>query len=169
MTRPDLSEVWTSAFRDLGWTASSSAVVVSSNFNAVQVIVMNGDQAKSVIQIDADLKGSIALEDTVILVAAAKPRDRPGIGEALEGAGIHLTDSPLSGSLPREECGTFRMMASVSDAILDKSTQMMNPVSATLKACLFVAKAKTKGDSVFRVPSPKQWAAPAPMPQWNLP
>ena len=85
----------------------------------------------------------------------------------MDKAGNHLMDSPVSNSLPDEEGWTFRIMASVSGAIPEQSTPMMSPVSATLKANTLVAKTETKEEITFRVSSPEQRMASAPMPQWN--
>ena len=145
MIFPDLIEIRTSAFREMGWTVASSAVDPSMDFDAVMVMAMNGNQAKSVIPVGADLKGSIAPDKTVVVAAAAELHDRSWIGQPQNRACIHLMDSPLSDSMSSEECGTSGMMASMSNTAPDSSMPTMNPVLETLKASAFVAKAESKG------------------------
>ncbi len=146
MIFPDLIEIRTSAFWEMGWTVASSAVDPSMDFDAVMVMAMNGNQAKSVIPVGADLKGSIAPDKTVIVVAAAaKLHDRSWIGHPQNRVCIHLINSPLSDSMSSEECGTSGMMASMSNTAPGSSMPTMNPVLETLKASAFVAKAESKG------------------------
>ena len=143
----DLSEARMSAFRETGGIPAGDAAEVGRRSDAVFVMVMNGDQAKEVIL--GGLKESMAEGGIVILTATIKPREAREIGAALEGSGLHLVDSPVSGGYPGAQGGTLTMMAAAPDEVLDRARPVMEAVSAsihrvgaapgdgqTVKACL---------------------------------
>lgn len=145
----DLSEARMAAFKEMGGNAAASVAEVGANADAVYVMVMNGDQAKSVILGDDGLVGHMAKGGTVILTATIKPREAREIGAAMEGSGIHLIDSPVSGGFPGAQGGTLTMMAAAPGEVMDKFAPVMEAVSAnihrvgtkagdgqTVKACL---------------------------------
>ena len=143
----DLSEKRMAVFGEMGGHAAADVAEVGRNADAVYVMVMNGDQAKDVIL--NGLVGTMAEGGTVILTATIKPREAREIGAALEGSGLNLVDSPVSGGFPGAQGGTLTMMAAAPDAVLDRVAPVMEAVSAnihrvgavpgdgqTVKACL---------------------------------
>ena len=145
----DLSEARMSAFTELGGKPAASVAEVGANADAVYIMVMNGDQAKSVILGEGGLTSSMAKGGAVILSATIKPREAREIGEAMKGSGIHLIDTPVSGGFPGAQGGTLTMMAAAPEAVLDEFAPVMEAVSAnihrvgakpgdgqTVKACL---------------------------------
>ncbi len=128
----DLSEARMAAFVEMGGKPASSVAEVGANADAVYVMVMNGDQAKSVILGEAGLVGSMPQGGAVILTATIKPREAREIGAAMEGSGIHLIDSPVSGGFPGAQGGTLTMMAAAEDAVLNDYAAVMEAVSATI-------------------------------------
>ena len=145
----DLSEERMSGFVELGGKPAASVAEVGAHADAVYVMVMNGDQAKSVILGDGGLTSSLAKGGAVILSATIKPREAREIGAAMEGSGIHLIDTPVSGGFPGAQGGTLTMMAAAPEAVLDEFAPVMEAVSAnihrvgtkpgdgqTVKACL---------------------------------
>ena len=144
----DLSESRREAFAALGGAAAGSAAEVGAQADAVYVMVMNGDQAKSAIFDDDGLAGSME-GGAIILSATVKPREAREIGAALEGSGVALIDSPVSGGFPGAQGGTLTMMAAAPDDVLDRYAPVMEAVSSvihrvgdspgqgqTVKACL---------------------------------
>ena len=144
----DLNPARQSAFADMGGRAVTSPAEVGQGTDAVFVMVMNGDQAKSVILGDG-LVSTMAPGSAVILSATIKPREAREIGAALDGTGLHLIDTPVSGGFPGAQGGTLTMMAAAPDAVLDQFKPVMEAVSAnihrvgtkpgdgqTVKACL---------------------------------
>jgi 3-hydroxyisobutyrate dehydrogenase/putative dehydrogenase len=143
----DLDPDRQAAFAAMGGHAVSSVEEVGRASDAVFVMVMNGDQAKDVI-----LNGLIATmpkRSAVILSATIKPREAREIGAAMDGSGIHLIDTPVSGGFPGAQGGTLTMMAAAPDTVLDQFAPVMEAVSAnihrvgtkpgdgqTVKACL---------------------------------
>ena len=144
----DLNPARQSAFADMGGRAVTSPAEVGQGTDAVFVMVMNGDQAKSVILGDG-LVSTMAPGSAVILSATIKPREAREIGAALDGTGLHLIDTPVSGGFPGAQGGTLTMMAAAPDEVLDQFKPVMEAVSAnihrvgtkpgdgqTVKACL---------------------------------
>lgn len=145
----DLSPDRMSAFEAMGGTLAQSAGDVGTGSDAVFVMVMNGDQVKDVIFGDGGLRQTMAPGSVIILTATIKPREGREVGAMLEGSGIHLIDSPVSGGFPGAQGGTLTMMAAAPDAVLDEYKPVMEAVSAnihrvgrragdgqTVKACL---------------------------------
>nr|WP_319382981.1 NAD(P)-dependent oxidoreductase [uncultured Roseibium sp.] len=145
----DLSPDRMSAFEAMGGALAESAGDVGRGADAVFVMVMNGDQVKDVIFGDGGLRQTMAPGSVIILTATIKPREGREVGAMLEGSGIHLIDSPVSGGFPGAQGGTLTMMAAAPDAVLDEYSPVMEAVSAnihrvgrragdgqTVKACL---------------------------------
>ena len=148
VTGVDLSADRMTAFTEMGGTPADSAAEVGANADAVFVMVMNGDQAKSAILGDG-LASSMAKGGAVILTATVKPREAREIGQALADTGLHMIDTPVSGGFPGAQGGTLTMMAAAPDDVLDRFAPVMEAVSAnihrvgskpgdgqTVKACL---------------------------------
>ena len=89
----------------------ASVKEVGESADAVFVMVMTGDQAKSVILGEAGLAGSLKPGSAVIMTATIKPSEVREISAALVGSGIHMIDSPVSGGFPGAQAGTLTMMA----------------------------------------------------------
>jgi 3-hydroxyisobutyrate dehydrogenase-like beta-hydroxyacid dehydrogenase len=126
----DLSEARMAAFREMGGRAAADPAEVGRNAEAVFVMVMNGDQAKDVIL--NGLVGAMTEGGTVILSATIKPREAREIGAALEGSGLQLIDSPVSGGFPGAQGGTLTMMAAAPGELLDRMAPVMQAVSANI-------------------------------------
>ena len=148
VTGLDLDDARMAAFTEMGGAPAASAAEVGANADAVFVMVMNGDQAKAVI-LGEGLVSTMAEGSAVILSATIKPHEARDIGAAMEGSGIHLIDTPVSGGFPGAQGGTLTMMAAAPADVLDRFQPVMEAVSAnihrvgtkpgdgqTVKACL---------------------------------
>lgn len=127
----DLSEKRMADFVAMGGKAASSAAETGEGSDAVFVMVMNGDQANSVILGDG-LVSTMKPGGVILLTATINASEAREIGAALEGTGLHLIDSPVSGGFPGAQGGTLTMMASGSDEALAKAKPAMEAVSATI-------------------------------------
>lgn len=127
----DLDATRMTAFTDSGGIAAKSAAEVGRDARAVFVMVMNGDQAKSVILGDG-LISTMPAGSAVILTATIKTREAEEIGAAMADSGIHLIDSPVSGGYPGAQGGTLTMMASAPAPVLDSFAPIMEAVSGTI-------------------------------------
>ena len=94
----DLSDTRMRAFVEMGGTPAGFVAEVGANSDAVFVMVMNGGQSKAVILGDDGL--------------------------ALEGSGIHLVNSPVSGGFPGAQGGTLTMRAAAASEVLDQYSRL---------------------------------------------
>jgi putative dehydrogenase len=128
----DLLEPRMKALVAMGGRAAANVAQVGQNADAVFVMVMTGAEAKSVILGQEGLISHLPKGGAVILSATIKPTEAREIGAAMEGSGIHLIDTPVSGGYPGAQSGTLTMMAAAEDAVLDKFAPVMQAVSATI-------------------------------------
>tara|TARA_B100000767_G_scaffold59529_1_gene55312 strand:- start:16127 stop:17017 length:891 start_codon:yes stop_codon:yes gene_type:complete len=128
----DLSDERMSAFVQMSGTPAGSVAELGTNSDAVFVMVMNGVQAKAVILGDDGLAAHMPKGGAVILTATIKPSEARDIGAALEGSGIHLIDSPVSGGFPGAQGGTLTMLAAATSEVLDQYKPIMGAVSKTI-------------------------------------
>lgn len=128
----DLSETRMADFAKMGGVACSGPGDVGRHADAVFIMVMNGDQAKEVILGDDGLSSTMDEGGIILLTATIKPAEAREIGAALEGTGLRLVDSPVSGGFPGAQGGTLTMMASAPDDLLAAAKPVMEAVSATI-------------------------------------
>ncbi len=128
----DLSEARMQAFVDRGGQACASVAELGRCAQAVFVMVMNGDQAKSVILGEAGLVSHMHPGSTVLLTATITPREAREIGAAMADSGIHLIDSPVSGGFPGAQGGTLTLMAAAPEEVMAQNREVMQAVSGTI-------------------------------------
>jgi putative dehydrogenase len=128
----DLSEARMKAFSDLGGNLAASVRDLAQKTDVVFVMVMTGDQAKSVILGGDGLAANMPKGSVIILTATIKPNEATEIGKALNGTGIGLVDSPVSGGFPGAQGGTLTMMAAGSDKDMETARPAMEAVSSTI-------------------------------------
>lgn len=144
----DLDAKRMAAFTELGGTPASSAAEVGANADIVFVMVMTGTQARTVILGDG-LASAMAAGSIVALTATVTAEDARGIARELDGTGISLIDTPVSGGFPGAQSGTLTMMAAGDADSLERARPAMTAVSRsihhvgdepgmgqTVKACL---------------------------------
>ncbi|MCB2054701.1 MAG: NAD(P)-dependent oxidoreductase [Geminicoccaceae bacterium] len=144
----DLAAHRLQAFEALGGKPAGSAAEVGREADFVFVMVMTGAQAEAVILGDG-LITTMAPGSTVLLTATIVPAEVEAIARGLEGSGIGLIDTPVSGGFPGAQAGTLTMMAAAPAELLERARPVMRAVSAsihhvgeragmgqTVKACL---------------------------------
>ncbi|MEO0401514.1 MAG: NAD(P)-dependent oxidoreductase [Pseudomonadota bacterium] len=137
------------AFEDLGGHTATSVAEIAQKADVVFVMVMKGSQAHAVILGDDGLAANIGQGGVVVLTATINPSEARAIAQGLDGSGVDMIDSPVSGGFPGAQGGTLTMMAAGPDAAMAKAAPMMEAVSAnihhvgtkggdgqTVKACL---------------------------------
>jgi len=178
----DLSERRMKDFEDMGGVVCTNAADVGKHADAVYVMVMNGAQAHEVILGPSGLVTTMHSGGIIILSATIKASEARAIGAGLNGTGIDMVDTPVSGGFPGAQNGTLTMMAAASDAVMERAKPVMEAVSSTIhhvgtdvgagqvmKACLqsifggifsatfeaaaLAAKAGVKGQTLFDVVS----------------
>jgi len=145
----DLKPERQAAFTDMGGSLANDAADLGRRVDAAFVMVMNGDQAKSVILGPDGLVENMEQRGVVILSATIKPHEAVEIGAAMQGSGIDLIDTPVSGGFPGAQGGTLTMMVAAPDDVMARARPVLEAVSAsihhvgtkagdgqTVKACL---------------------------------
>ena len=128
----DLSDKRIADFAGMGGVACAGAGDVGRHADAVFVMVMNGDQAKSVIFGEDGLAATMGEGGIIILTATIKPSEAREIGAGLEGTGLRMVDSPVSGGFPGAQGGTLTMMAAAPDDLMAAAQPVMDAVSGTI-------------------------------------
>nr|MDJ0946451.1 NAD(P)-dependent oxidoreductase [Kiloniellales bacterium] len=131
----DPAEARAKAFAAAGGRLLSSPQEVGAQSEAVFVMVLNGGQAKQVVlgaEGEGGLRASMAPGSVIVLTATIKPGEARDLAAALEGSGIHLVDTPVSGGFPGAQNGTLTMMAAGTDQALAAARPAMEAVSATI-------------------------------------
>ncbi len=145
----DLLEQRRAALAGMGGHPAGSVAEVGIHADAVFVMVMNGDQVREVILGQEGLVASMKSGGTIILTATIKPSEAHQLGVDMEGCGINIIDSPVSGGYSGAQSGKLTLMAAADPTILDANLDIMRAVSAsihrvgtragegqTVKACL---------------------------------
>ena len=128
----DLSDKRMADFAGMGGVACAGAGDVGRHADVVFVMVMNGDQAKSVIFGEDGLAATMGEGGIIILTATIKPSEAREIGAGLEGTGLRMVDSPVSGGFPGAQGGTLTMMAAAPDDLMAAAQPVMDAVSGTI-------------------------------------
>ena len=178
----DLSPERMAAFTAMGGCPAKTTKEIGATCHTVFVMVMNGDQAKSVILGGDGLVSHMDTGGAVILTATIKPSEAKEIADAMHGSGIYLIDAPVSGGFSGAQNGSLTMMAAASDSVLDEFQLVMEAVSGkihrigevvgdgqTIKSCLqtiigsifsatfeaatLAAKAGVSGENLYKVVS----------------
>ncbi len=181
----DLSEARMNAFVEMGGTACTSAEQAGEGAECAFIMVMNGEQVHAVVfgeEGNGGLKSTMVQGAVILLTATIIPRQARQLAEDLQGSGLHLIDTPVSGGFPGAQGGTLTMMAAGSEEALALAKPAMQAVSATIhhvgaeavmgqttKACLqsiigsifssvfeasaLAAKAGLKGEDFYKVVS----------------
>ena len=145
----DLKPERMEAFKAMGGGPKGSPAEVGAVSDAVFVMVMNGQEVRDVVLGAGGLAATMPKGGAVILSATIKPSEARALGAEMQGSGIHLIDTPVSGGFPGAQSGTLTMMAAAPDEVLDSFAPVMEAVSAnihrvgrapgdgqTVKACL---------------------------------
>lgn len=123
------------AFVEAGGAAMEAPSAVGAASEAVFVMVLNGRQVQEVVlgtDGQGGLRAAMAPGSVIVLTATIKPEEAREVASALEGSGIDLVDTPVSGGFPGAQNGTLTMMAAGRDAALETARPAMEAVSATI-------------------------------------
>ena len=144
----DLSETRMQAFEQMGGRPATSPAALGAEVEAAFVMVMNGDQAKAVVLGDG-LLSTMRPGSVILLTATIKPTEAREIAGGLDGSGLEMIDSPVSGGFPGAQGGTLTMMAAGKEDVLARCRPVMEAVGRdlytvgsevgmgqTVKACL---------------------------------
>lgn len=128
----DVSAERMAAFQDAGGRPAPSPREVGEQADAVFVMVMNGGQARSVVLGEDGLVHGLARGGVVILTATIRAAEARALASELEGTGIALVDSPVTGGFAGAQGGTLSMMAAAPGEVLEAVRDPMAAVSRTV-------------------------------------
>jgi 3-hydroxyisobutyrate dehydrogenase-like beta-hydroxyacid dehydrogenase len=89
---------------------------------------MSGDQAKDVILGEEGLVRSLRPGTVVILSATVRASEAQDIARGLEGTGIEMIDSPVTGGFAGAQAGTLTIMAAARKAVFDAHQDVLGAV-----------------------------------------
>jgi 3-hydroxyisobutyrate dehydrogenase-like beta-hydroxyacid dehydrogenase len=127
----DISAARMGAFEEIGGRPADTVANVGADCDTVFVMVMTGAQAKSVILGDG-LVSTMKPGGLILVTATIKASEIREIATALEGSGIDLIDSPVSGGFSGAQSGTLTMMAAGTASAFEKARPVMEAVSSTI-------------------------------------
>ena len=128
----DISDERMKAFEAMGGILADNAGAVGAQADAIYIMVMNGDQVKSILFDEGGLTSTMSDGGIILLTATIKPSEAQEIGKALEGTGLRLIDSPVSGGFPGAQNGSLTMMAAAPPDLLECAKPVMEAVSASI-------------------------------------
>ncbi len=112
----------------LGGQSAHSPREVGEHSDAVFIMVMNGQQVLDVIMGKDGLLKSLKPGATIILSATIEPKDARAAAQALEGTGINMIDTPVSGGKSGADNGTLTLMAAAPKAVFEDNLTVLKPV-----------------------------------------
>ena len=115
-----------------GGSSASSAAGAASGAAALVLMVVNADQAESVLFADGALS-ALAPDAIVIVMATCAPDRVIAMATKVEATGRRFVDAPVSGGVVGAEGGTLTIMASAPDATFAAA----KPILATLGSNLY--------------------------------
>ena len=128
LTGFDLRDERLRILEQLGGRPAAGVADVGENSDAVIVMVLNGKQALSVVRGEKGLRASMTKGSTIIVSATIEPSELRSIAAVLEGSGIDLIDTPVSGGKEGAENGTLTMMAAAKKDVLEQQMDVLQAV-----------------------------------------
>ena len=116
----------------LGGRPADSPRQVGEHSDVVFIMVMNGQQVLNVIEGEDGLLQSLTPGATIILSATVEPRDARAVAQVLEGTGINLIDTPVSGGKSGADNGTLTLMAAAPKAVFEDNLDVLNAVGTKI-------------------------------------
>jgi 3-hydroxyisobutyrate dehydrogenase-like beta-hydroxyacid dehydrogenase len=128
----DLKEKRLAAFAAMGGRCAESPAEVGKNADAVFVMVLNGQQARSVVFGENGLAGAMKPGGSIIMTATIKPSEAAAIGADLYKTGLRFVDSPVSGGHSGAQNGTLTIMVSAPRESFDDHQEILSAVGKNI-------------------------------------
>lgn len=125
LTGFDLRDERLKMLEEAGGKPAKSLQEVAENSDSVFVMVLNGQQA---ISVASGLKESLKAGSTIIVSATIQPSEVRNIEKLLEGSGIEMIDTPVSGGKSGADGGTLTMMAAAKKSVFDEQHDVLKAV-----------------------------------------
>jgi len=128
LTGFDVQEQRVQMLEDAGGRRAESVSEVGKNADTVFIMVMNGEQALSVVAGEDGLVKTMRPGSTIIVTATLEPSEVREAQKLLIGSGIEIIDSPVSGGKSGADAGTLTMMAAAKKEVFEAQRDVMMAV-----------------------------------------
>ncbi len=114
-----------------GGHAAASAADAAKGADALVLMVVNADQAESILFKDGALE-ALPVGGTVVLMATCAPGRVEAIAERVVASGRKFVDAPVSGGVAGAKGGTLTIMAAAPQATFDAARPMLEAMGSNL-------------------------------------
>ena len=114
-----------------GGHAAASAGEAAKGAEALVLMVVNADQAESILFKDGALE-ALPVGGTVVLMATCAPGRVEAIAERVVASGRKFVDAPVSGGVAGAKGGTLTIMAAAPQATFDAARPMLEAMGSNL-------------------------------------
>ena len=131
LTGYDIAPAARERFAALGGDPSETAAGAASGAGLLLVMVVNADQARTVL-FDSGAAHALAPSATVVLSSTIAPSDARDIAARLNALCHHMLDAPVSGGQVGARAGTLTVMASGPDEAFARAGSLLAAVANTV-------------------------------------
>ncbi len=128
VTGLDLRPARAALLEAAGGKSAASAADLGRAADTVFIMVMNGQQVVGLLQGEDGLPAGMAPGGTVIVTATIEPREMREVAALLEGCGLRVIDSPVSGGRSGADSGTLTLMAAGDNAVFAAQQDVLQAV-----------------------------------------
>lgn len=114
-----------------GGHAAASAAEAARGAEALVLMVVNADQAETILFKDGALD-ALPAGGTVVLMATCAPARVEAIAERVVASGRQFIDAPVSGGVTGAKAGTLTIMAAAPQATFDAARPMLEAMGSNL-------------------------------------
>lgn len=119
------------ALEKAGGRSAPSAAAAARGADAIVLMVVNADQAESVL-FEAGALEALKPEAQVIVMATCAPARIAAMAERVEKAGRRFIDAPVSGGVVGAEAGTLTIMAAAPNATFEAARPVLAAMGSNL-------------------------------------
>ncbi len=117
---------------DEGGSIAASVAEAARGADAVVTVVVNAAQTEEVLLGQGGGVAAMAPGAVVVSCATMAPGDARRLGKAVEAAGLHYLDAPISGGAKRAGSGELTVMASGSPSAFERAEPVLAAVAKTV-------------------------------------
>ena len=128
----DLDEERLNHFISEGGIRGKSCTQVGENSDIVFIMVLHGEQAKSVVLGDSGVAAQMKSGSIIIITATIGRNAVLEIEKGIADKGLKLVDSPVSGGRGGAEAGTLTLMAATDDETFLACTDVLNAIAKNI-------------------------------------
>ena len=128
----DVSDHGFGRVTDEGGSIAASVAEAARGADAMVTVVVNAAQTEEVLLGQGGGVAAMAPGAVVVSCATMAPGDARRLGKAVEAAGLHYLDAPISGGAKRAGSGELTVMASGSPSAFERAEPVLAAVAKTV-------------------------------------